>query len=439
MDGGLRQGAIGWLLLASLGVSYVIAGDYSAWNFGMQHGGWGGLALAVVFGAAMYFALLASLAELATIIPEAGGGSAFAERAFGPVAACITGGCIFIEYCAAAAVVAVFVGAYTRPLLGIGGAPVIVGVFLLFVAIHAAGVGEAMRVLLGMALIALLGLIVFVASTAPSFHVAHLTDIAPQGLARTRWLPHGWLGVWAALPFGTAFFLAVEGVAMAAEETRDPQRNLPRGMFAALAVLTLFAIAIVLAGPGAAGARALQYADDPIVAGLQVAGVAPWVVRFVNVCGLAGLLACLFSAIYGYSRLAFALARAGYLPAALARTNRRRVPLNAIIAPGVLACTLALTGAADQIFVMMVSAGTLSYLLMLPAHWIMRRREPGLPRPYRTPGGTWTVRFAWGAAALSFVACFVANPLWSAVTLALLGLFLAGYALRRRRQLQPRG
>jgi ethanolamine permease len=77
----LKEGAIGWVLLAGLGVSYVIAGDYTAWNFGLHYGGWGGLFASVLFGAAMYFALLATLAELATIIPEAGGGSAFAARA----------------------------------------------------------------------------------------------------------------------------------------------------------------------------------------------------------------------------------------------------------------------------------------------------------------------------------------------------------------------
>ena len=435
MQNTLREGAVGWVLLASLGVSYVIAGDYSAWNFGMQHGGWGGLVLAVAFGAAMYSALLASLAELATIIPEAGAGSAFAERAFGPVAACLTGGCILIEYCAAAAVVAVFVGAYTRPLLGIGGPAVILGVFLLFIAIHAAGVGEALRVLLGMTIVALLGLVVFVAATMPLIRIEHYTDVAAGGAwGASRWLPGGWIGVWAALPFGTAFFLAVEGVAMAAEETRDPHRNLPRGMFAALLLLAAFAVLIVVAGPGAAGVRGLRLVDDPIVAGLQAAGAAPWVVRVVNVCGLAGLLACLFSAIFGYSRLAFALARAGYLPRALGRTNSRMVPLTAIVVPGILACILALTGAADEIFVLMVSAGTLSYLLMLPAHWIMRRRAADLPRPYRTPGGVWTAGFAWCASLLSFAACFIANPLWSSVTIGLLALFLVGYLVRRRRR-----
>ena len=436
---GLKSGAIGWVLLASLGVSYVIAGDYSAWNFGLQHGGWGGLAASVVFGAAMYCALLATLAELAAIIPEAGGGSAVAARAFGAWAGCLTGACIWVEYVAAAAVIAVFMQAYLQALTGIGGAPVVIGAFAVFIAIHAAGVGEALRVLLVMSVAAIAGLIAFVAAMAPHFDASHLVEIAPNGaLGSSRWLPMGLVGIWATLPFGTAFFLGVEGVAMAAEETHDPHRNVPRGMLAALLVLTLFAALLVTLGPGASGLLALQSAEDPLVVGLNavaVAGSARWIITLVNVCGLAGLMACLFSAIFGYSRLTFALARAGYLPAVLARTNSKQVPVVAIVVPGVIACGLALTGAAEAIFVLMVCAGTLSYLLMVPAHWMMRRRSPQLHRPYRTPGGTLTSGFAWIASAVMLAACFLANPGWSALTLVVLAIFLTTYGIRRRLRL----
>jgi ethanolamine permease len=429
---GLRQGAIGWVLLTALGISYVIAGDYSGWNFGLAHGGWGGMLIAVVFGCAMYTALLATLAELATLIPEAGAGAAFAERAFGPIAGCLAGGCIWIEYVAAAAVIAVFLEAYLRALTGIGGPGVVIGVFVLFVAIHSAGVGEALRVLLAMALVALFGLVVFVVATAPYVATAHLFEetVAP---GTSRWLPFGWTGVWAALPFGTAFFLAVEGIALAAEETRDPARNLPRGMTAAMLILTAFAALLLITGPGAAGVLRLKDVSDPLVVALEVvhpAGRAHWVVSLVNLCGLAGFLACLFSAIFGYSRLTFALSRAHYLPAWLSRTNRRQVPVLAVIVPGAIGCALALTGAAEQIFVLMVSAGTLSYLLIVPAHWVMRAR--GLAGGYRTPGGIATSAFAWLASLLSFTACFVANPRWSSVTLGVLALFLGAYFFRRR-------
>ena len=83
----------------------------------------------------------------------------------------------------------------------------------------------------------------------------------------------------------------------------------------------------------------------------------------------------------------------------------------------------------------MVCSGTLSYLLMVPAHWTMRRRSPTLARPYRTPGGVWTSGFAWLASAVMLAACFIANPAWSAITLLVLGAFLGGYALRRHLRL----
>ena len=382
----------------------------------------------------MYAALLATLAELATRIPEAGAGAAFAERAFGPVAGCLAGGCIWIEYVAASAVIAVFLQAYVHALIGVGGAPVVIGVFALFVAIHSAGVGEALRVLLALALVALSGLVLFVFATA-----AHVDSRRPfeetLSAGTNRWLPFGWQGVWSALPFGTAFFLGVEGIAMAAEETHDPARNLPRGMTAALLILTAFAALLLVTGPGAAGVLQLKDAEDPLVVALEIvrpAGSGHWIVSLVNVCGLAGFLACLFSAIYGYSRLTYALSRARYLPAWLGRTNRRQVPVIAVVVPGVIGCALALTGAAEPIFVLMVSAGTLSYLLIVPAHWIMRARTAHPSGTYRTPGGVITSGFAWLASLVSFAACFVANPRWSAATLGVLALFLGAYFYQRR-------
>ena len=142
--------------------------------------------------------------------------------------------------------------------------------------------------------------------------------------------------------------------------------------------------------------------------------------------------ACLFSAIFGYSRLTYALSRARYLPAWLGRTNRRHVPVVAVVVPGVVGCALALTGAAEQIFVLMVSAGTLSYLLIVPAHWIMRARGTCVSGSYRTPGGVLTSGFAWLASLVSFTACFVANPRWSSVTLGVLAMFLGWYFYQRR-------
>ena len=87
----LQSGAAGWVLLAGLGVAYVISGDFAGWHFGIGAGGWGGLLIATVLMATMYTAMVFALAELSTTIPTAGGGYGFARRALGPLGGFMTG------------------------------------------------------------------------------------------------------------------------------------------------------------------------------------------------------------------------------------------------------------------------------------------------------------------------------------------------------------
>ena len=77
----LKRGTAGWLLLAGLGISYVISGDYSGWNFGLAEGGFGGLLIAGVVIAGMYLAMVLGMAEMSSALPAAGGGYTFARRA----------------------------------------------------------------------------------------------------------------------------------------------------------------------------------------------------------------------------------------------------------------------------------------------------------------------------------------------------------------------
>jgi ethanolamine permease len=77
----LRSGTAGWLLLAGLGVSAVISGDYAGWNFGLAEGGFGGLLIATVLMVVMYTAMVFGLAELGSALPTAGGGYTFAALA----------------------------------------------------------------------------------------------------------------------------------------------------------------------------------------------------------------------------------------------------------------------------------------------------------------------------------------------------------------------
>src|SRR4029078_4962921 len=81
----LKKGAAGWVLLAGLGVSYVISGDYAGWNFGLDEGGWGGLVIGAVLMGLMYTCMVFGLAEMSSALPVAGAGYGFARRALGPI------------------------------------------------------------------------------------------------------------------------------------------------------------------------------------------------------------------------------------------------------------------------------------------------------------------------------------------------------------------
>ncbi|MFV8053643.1 ethanolamine permease [Mycobacterium sp. 48b] len=433
----LKSGSAGWLLLAGLGVSYVISGDFSGWNFGLEQGGFGGLLIAVVVIAAMYFCMVLGLAELSSALPAAGGGYTFARRALGPWGGFATGTAILIEYSIAPAAIATFIGGYVESLGLFGihkGWWIYLAAFVIFIGIHLAGVGEALRLMFVITAIALLGLVIFAVSAIGHFDVANLTDIAPDAAAvgASSFLPHGYLGIWAAIPFAIWFFLAVEGVPLAAEETANPERNVPRGIIAAMTVLIITCVTVLFLTAGAGGADAMSTVDDPLVQALGGAGFAA---KAVNYIGLFGLIASFFSIIYAYSRQTFALSRAGYLPTRLSVTNKRKAPTLALIVPGIIGFLLSLTGHGDLILNMAVFGAALSYVLMMISHIVLRVREPNMPRPYRTPGGIITTGFALVIAVVALIATFVVSPVAAGLCLAVFCAFMLYFALYSRHRL----
>lgn len=427
----LRRGAAGWVLLAGLGVAYVISGDFAGWNFGLEQGGWGGLLVATVLMATMYTCMVFGLAELATAMPVAGAGYGFARRALGPLGGFATGTAILIEYAIAPAAIAVFIGGYVEALGLFGlttGWPVYLFCYAIFIGIHLWGVGEALKVMFAITAIAVVALVAFVIGMIPRFEFANLLDIEPTGaLGSSAFLPFGVAGILAAFVYGIWFFLAVEGVPLAAEEARDPKRDMPRGIIGAMAVLLVFAALMLLVAPGGAGSSAIQSSDNPLPEALRAAyGGDTLLAQFVNYVGLAGLVASFFSIIYAYSRMLFALSRAGYLPRALSVTGRRKTPYLALLVPGAIGFVLAAVTENGALMInIAVFGATVSYVLMMLAHIVLRVREPDLPRPYRTPGGIVTTSVALVLAAAAVVATFLVDVLAAAITA---GLFLIALA-----------
>ncbi|MCV7170426.1 ethanolamine permease [Mycobacterium manitobense] len=431
----LKQGTAGWLLLAGLGVGYVISGDYSGWNFGLAEGGFGGLLIAGVLIAGMYLAMVLGMAEMSSALPAAGGGYTFARRALGPWGGFATGTAILIEYAIAPAAIATFIGAYVES-LGLFGITdgwwVYLAVYLLFIGIHLSGVGEALKVMFVITAIALAGLLIFAIAAIGSFDTANLTDIAPTDAAgASSFLPFGYLGIWAAVPFAIWFFLAIEGVPLAAEEAKDPARNVPRGIIAAMAVLVVTGATVLVLAAGAGGAEVISASGNPLVEALGDSTMA----KVVNYIGLAGLIASFFSIIYAYSRQLFALSRAGYLPKRLSLTNSRKAPTLALIVPGIIGFVLSLTGQGAMLLNMAVFGAALSYVLMMISHIVLRVREPDMPRPYRTPGGVVTTGFALVIAALSVVATFLVDSTAATWCLVVFAAFMAYFGLYSRHHL----
>lgn len=427
----LRGGAAGWVLLAGLGVAYVISGDFAGWNFGLAEGGWGGLLIATALMATMYTCMVFGLAELASAIPVAGGGYGFARRALGPLGGFATGTAILIEYAIAPAAIAVFIGGYVEALGLFGltsGWPIYLVCYLIFIGIHVWGVGEALRLMFVITGVALVALVAFVVGMLPKVDTGKLFDIAPtDAFGANDFIPFGIAGVLAALVYGIWFFLAIEGVPLAAEEARDPKRDMPKGIIAGMAVLLVLAALILLTAPGGAGSSTIAESDNPLPEAVRAAyGGDNALADFVNYVGLAGLVASFFSIIFAYSRQLFALSRAGYLPRWLSVTGRRKTPWVALIVPGTVGFALAaVTEDGAKMINIAVFGATVSYVLMMLAHLVLRRREPALPRPYRTPGGSVTTGVALVLAVMAVVATFLVDEVAAAITA---GIFVAALA-----------
>ncbi|MCC4273465.1 ethanolamine permease [Marinomonas communis] len=431
----LKRGTAGWLLLAGLGVSYVISGDFAGWNFGIGEAGWGGFAIAAVLMGLMYLTLVLSLAEMSASIPAAGGGYSFARQAMGPVGGYMTGLAVLIEYALAPAAIIIFIGSAVEELLGFNGPVVYALFYLVFIGIHLAGVGEALKVMMvisGLAVVAILGTAV---ALIGDFDASRLFDIAPTDAAgASEFMPFGWYGVWAALPFAMWLFLAVEGVPLAAEEAKNPAQDVPKGIIGAMIFLLFTAVLVVFLLAGVTGAEAIGSSAVPLVDALNVAGK-PVLATTVNVLALAGLVASFFSIIYGYSRLVFALSRAGYLPKGLSVTNERKVPARALIVPGVFGFLASLTGEGDLMLGMAVVGATVSYALMALSHILLRVKQPDLPRPYKTPGGVITSGIALVLSLVALTGVYAYDPRAFMYTLALFVIGAAYFFLYSRNRL----
>jgi ethanolamine permease len=408
---GLRRYA-GVASLWALGVGAVISGHYSGWNLGLKFGGWGGLALATVLIAVMYLGLVFCIAEMGAALPHTGGAYSFARASMGPWGGFITGLCENVEYVLTPAVVVSFLATYLAAVFDTPAAwlPAYwVGGYVVFVALNVFGVELSFRVTVIVTLAALACLAVFWVSALPVAQFSRYAlniGVGPDGTAAELpqgggpWLPFGPEGALRALPFAVWLFLAIEQLPLAAEESTDPSRDMPRGIIAGLATLFVSAGLILWLNPSVApGAVKLALSGEPLLDGFR-ATFGEGLAKLLALVACVGLIASFHTILFAKGRQIYSLSRAGYFPRFLSITHaRHKTPYVALIAGSALALTImfvlwfgmgAEKGAAaiqGMLLNMAVAGAMLSYFLQAASFIVLRRRLPGLKRPYRSPLG----------------------------------------------------
>jgi len=262
------------------------------------------------------------------------------------------------------------------------------------------------------------------------FIAAGLTSIHPENYR--PFAPNGFTGIHQGAAIVFFAYIGFDAISTAAEETRDPQRNLPIGILGGLAICTVIYVVIGAVLTGMVPYQQLATAD-PLARALQLAGFTRvgWVVALGAAISMAAVL-LVFQ--YGQPRIFFAMARDGLLPAWAARVDpKTRIPWVTTLLTGVVVALGSLIGDAAETYDL-TNIGTLfAFALVCAGVLVLRVKEPNRPRPFRVP-------FPWIVAPLGVVACvFVMIGLpraaWErfAVWLVIGVVIYVGYGVRHSR------
>ncbi|MBG6120450.1 MULTISPECIES: amino acid permease [unclassified Sphingobium] len=396
----LQHGRLRWPLIAGLSVSTVVAGQFAGWNFGLANG-WSNMFAATLLSAALYTGLALCVAELSAALPSAGGFSAYVREAFGRFPGFLTGFAVFVALAIGTGVAANFLGSYVSSLLGIEGWPIKLAMFVLVIAVHLCGVGEALGLVLAAGVVAVLSLLLFCISCLPHFHIENLTG-AQSGASLSPRL------IFRSIPFAIWLFLGLEQAAIASEEAHDPGRTMPRALIVAIAILVVTACGVMIFAPGVAGTAAVAQAGDPLYVALgfgsggKPSGLMP---AIIGLGAIFGLFATFFSLCYAASRQLFSLARDNGVPSIFGATNRRGAPAAALVTIGIIGMPIS-TLPADSILLGVVLLLATTYVAMLAAFLKLRMTRMDLHRPFKAPFGSALAAITLALAGVAVVACF---------------------------------
>ena len=379
--------------LWGIAVGLVISGEYFGWSYGWASAGTLGFLVTTLFVATIYMSFIFSFTELTTAIPNAGGPFAYAQRAFGELGGYIAGAATLIEFVFAPPAIALAVGAYLHvqfPSLSSRYAAVFA--YLLFMVINILGVQLAASLELFVTVLAIVELLIFMAVVAPGFHINNF--LAGGWAGSSHFTPGAVQGMFAAVPFAIWFFLAIEGVAMAAEEARRPAFSIPIAYIGGIFTLLILALGVMIFAGSVGDWTLLANINDPLPQAMKVVvGSSSGWLHMLVWLGLFGLIASLHGIIFGYSRQIYALSRAGYLPSLFGTIHPKlQTPWLAILAGGIIGIAAILSDSwvsiggqslTANIVTMSVMGALVMYATSMLALFRLRKREPHLERPFR--------------------------------------------------------
>jgi ethanolamine permease len=404
--------------LWALGVGAVISGHYSGWNFGLANG-FGAMLIALFVIAVMYWGLIFSLAEMSPALPHTGAAYSFARSAMGPWGGMVTGLAESIEYILTPAVIVFFIGSYmtaifeTPPQYQPLWWAISYAVFLL---LNLRGVELSFRVSVIVTLGALAVLAVYWVSALPHFdfgrwalNIAAGPDGKPVELpdGNGSFLPFGAVSVLAALPFAVWLFLAIEQLPLAAEESSDPKKDMPKGLIYGMATLMASALFITFLNSGVGstdegkmhGAFSLATSAEPLLDGFRVI-YGSTAAKLLALLAVIGLIASFHTIIYAYGRQIYSLSRAGYYMPFMSITHgKHKVPHMAlytgtVVGFGIMLIVWFVAGAekggaliGGTLLNMAVFGAMISYAMQGVSFILLRKNLPNIPRPYRSPLG----------------------------------------------------
>ncbi len=392
---GLKK-SLGWPHLVALGVGAIIGtGIYTLTGVAA---GLAGPAVIISFAVAGLVCACAALcyAEMASLTPQAGSAYTYSYVTLGEGVAWIIGWSLILEYTLVCSAVSVGWSGYASGLIRDAGWGVpdsllaggIVDLPAIFIALVVTGVllagtHESATVNFILVIVKLVALAAFVALTLPAFDAAHFQPFAPFGFGAHEVDGHK-VGVMGAAAIIFFAFYGFDAISTAAEEAKDPKRDLTIGIVGSMVLCTLIYMVVAAAALGAVPFGLFSKSPEPLAFVLRELGQ-PRAAALIAGAAVVAMPTVIMVFMFGQSRVFFAMARDGLLPRGLAKVDRRGVPVAVTVLTGVIAAIIAGAMPLDEIAAL-ANAGTLAaFIATACAVMALRRRAPHLERPFVTP------------------------------------------------------